>query len=348
MPNGTTLPTGPVVVYLLGGIIAMAPDNNRRGGVAHTLSVADLLAGVPGLDELGVDVEAHDLRAVPGSSLTIADIRATADEIAMALGAGARGAVVVQGTDTIAETSYLLDLLHDGEAPVVVTGAMRHPGMAGADGPANLYAAVATAASPAARGLGSIVVFADEVHAAAYVRNIHPTNTRSFGSPIGGPIGHVIEGRLRLLSRPTRRVTVRGTVVREPTVAVVTTCLDDRGELLKGLHERVDGVVVGAFGAGHVPAPVVPVLAELAEHIPVVLASRTGAGPVLSRTYGFPGSERDLLDRGLIGAGFLDPLKARVLLHLLLSVGASTEVIAGMFADAGGLGGAVLGGQPVV
>jgi L-asparaginase len=185
------------------------------------------------------------------------------------------------------------------------------------------------------------------VHAAAYVRNVHPINIRSFGSPIGGPLGHVIEGRLRLLSRPTRRVTVSGTVIGEPRVVVVTTCLDDGGELLEGLHERVDGVVLGAFGAGHVPATLLPVLTELAKHVPVVLSSRTGAGPVLSRTHGFPGSERDRLGRGLSGAGFLDPLKARVLLHLLLSVGASTEVIAGMFADAGGLGGTVLGGQPV-
>ncbi|WP_338897330.1 hypothetical protein WBG99_18315 [Streptomyces sp. TG1A-60] len=69
--------------------------------------------------------------------------------------------------------------------------------------------------------------------------------------------------------------------------------------------------MVAAFGVGHASERLVEGLTKIAPLIPVVLASRIGNGPVLSDTYGFPGSEKDLLGRGLIGAGDLGPYQAR-------------------------------------
>ncbi|SDI47802.1 L-asparaginase [Actinokineospora alba] len=321
-----------VVVFGLGGTIAMTADSG--GGVVPALSVEQLVAAVPGLAESGIDVEVEDFRRVPGASLSFDDLDALAAAIERRLDGGADGVVVTQGTDTIEETAYFLDLVHTRAEPVVVTGAMRNPTLAGADGPANLFAAIRAAASPRTRDLGALVVFADEIHAACRVRKTHSTSGGTFQSPNGGALGYVVEGEARILNRPVRsRPSQVEGPSRRPTVALVTMTLGDDGAVLDAIADRVDGLVVAAFGVGHVPSGVVDRLGEVAARVPVVLASRTGSGPVLTETYAFPGSESDLLGRGLISAGFLDPLKARILLHHLLSRGASLAGVRDVFAE---------------
>src|SRR5688500_7915773 len=186
-------PVRRVAVVGLGGTIAMTATPG--GGVVPALSAEQLVAAVPGLAEIGVDVEVVDFRRVPGASLTFDDLSALADEVRDRCAAGFDGIVVTQGTDTIEETSYYLDLRHAVPQPVVVTGAMRNPTLAGADGPGNLLAAILTAADPTARGLGCLVVFADGIHAARRVRKTHTTSTSTFRSPDGGPLGYLVEGR---------------------------------------------------------------------------------------------------------------------------------------------------------
>jgi L-asparaginase len=321
-----------VTVFSLGGTIAATHTAGDGSGVAPRLGARELVDAVPQLHEVAA-LEAVPFRQTASGDLTFGDLVALAEEIDKRVETGATGVVVTQGTDTIEETSFALDLLVRGPRPVVVTGAMRNPTLAGPDGPANLLAAVQVAAAPEAAGLGTLVVLNDEIHAARFVRKTHASSPATFRSLTVGPLGWVVEGRPRIALRaPVLEGVPTGVSEDVPAVALLTCALGDDSRLIGHLEELgYAGLVLDAFGGGHVPGHVVPALEDLATRIPVVLGSRTGAGEMLQATYGFPGSERDLLSRGLIPAGFLDGRKARVLLSLLLAAGHDREGVRSAF-----------------
>jgi L-asparaginase len=299
-------------------------------GVKPRLSGADLVAAVPELAEVAT-VDADSFRQLPGAHLTFDDIAALAGRIADECSRGVTGVVVTQGTDTLEETAFLLDLLLEVDQPVVMTGAMRNPTLPGADGPANLLAAVQVATAPNARGLGVLVVLNDQIHAARFVSKRHSTLPSAFDSGVG-PLGWVSEGVPRIPLSLPRWVTLPpqpGTTAR---VGLVTACFDDDGRsVTAAAADGADGLVIEALGGGHVPATLIEPLADAAARMPVVMSSRTGQGDTLRDTYGFPGSETDLIGRGVIPGGWLDGPKARVLLIALLRAGRDAQAIRDTF-----------------
>ncbi|MFD2032589.1 asparaginase [Ancylobacter dichloromethanicus] len=301
-----TTPRPRLLVLSLGGTITMT--QSAAGGIAPTLGAAELVAAVPGLAELA-EIEARSPFRVGSASLTLENIVAVAAEIRAGFAQGADGAVVIQGTDTIEETAFALDLLVRDARPVVVVGAMRGPQQAGADGPANLLAAAIVATSAAARGLGTLVVMNDEVHAARFVRKAHTALTSAFVSDMAGPLGLVAEGGVRIFfpasPPPTCRCSPtlpvrcrRWRSSRSPWATMAGCCARCPASASPASSSR-------GRGAGHVPGAIAAPVGEVAAQLPVVLASRTLAGPVFERTYGYPGSEIDLIGRGAIPAGLL-------------------------------------------
>ncbi|WP_372617364.1 asparaginase domain-containing protein [Falsiroseomonas sp.] len=315
-----------LIIISLGGTEAGMPPG--RGGPAPD---SDLLsAAVPTLASV-VDIVSLALLHVPSASLSPAHLVDVAQRIEDALANGCDGAVVVHGADTIEESAFILDLLVGSENPVVVAAMSCGGAAPGPHYAARLAAAVAVAAAPEARGLGALVVAKDEIHAARFVQLSHARQGATFVSPLAGPIGAVVEGRPRFWARVTRLPCFPAYGGPPRQVALLRWAMGDDGRWLGSLPMLgYAGAVIEGMGAGNVPMEATPPLGELAARMPVVLASRSTTGLVVARRW--PGADMDLLRLGLIPAGWLSGLKARLLLGIALRGGAGHAAAAAAFA----------------
>ncbi len=328
-------------ILALGGTIATRPD--ATGAMQMGLGANDLVSAVPKLADVAV-IEAETVSRVGSHSLTFDQIHALAAKIKSLK---ADGFVITQGTDTLEETAFLLDLLIDSDKPVIVTAAMRNPSLTSPDGPGNLLAAVRVACDPwvrqHARALGVVAVMLDEVYAAADVLKVHPTRLNAFASPQSGPLAALVEDRVVPISLPVRDAlnAARAKLAAAATgkaasVALFWTSIDDDGRLIDAVLKAPDhmgyrGAVIAAMGGGHTPEAATEAIYKLAKAMPTVVAPRAGGGPMLRHTYGGPSSEIALRKAGLIWGGRLHPLKARVLLETSLRAGLAPKAIEEVF-----------------
>lgn len=314
----------PVRLIALGGTIAMRGDR-----AVPELDAVGLLDGLPEL-AAAQSVQAETALSLPGPHLTLAQTLAVADRAAAAADEG-EGVVITTGTDTMEEVGVVCAMTHGGDAPIVLTGANRPASAPGADGPANLLDAVALAASPAGSGLGVVVVFGGEIHAAMSARKVDSTGPAAFGSPAGGPIGRIVEGRVWLHARPIRPAPLPvGRLGHR--VGIVTAVLGDDGDELARQAQRCDGLVVVAFGAGHLSPGALRALRSAATRIPVLVTCRPERSSMLFDTYGFEGAERDVRSSGAVCVPFLSPPAARMAMLCCLGAGLDRDGIAGALA----------------
>ncbi|QXH55503.1 asparaginase [Pseudomonas maumuensis] len=314
-----------VSIGSLGGTVSMQSGAPGQG-VTPRLDCVALLSTLPQLQALA-QISTATLCLVPSASLAFTDML---DVLAWAnaqVQAGAKAVVLTQGTDTLEETAYFLDLLWPHDTPLIMTGAMRSASQPGADGPANLLAAVQVATADGSRGRGVLVVINDQIHLAARVRKTASLAIAAFDSPGAGAIGEVVEGRpiYRQAAAPRRVLPLPAQVDHQ--VVLLEACFDADTRLLRALGGMgYSGLVVAGFGTGHVSEAWAEALEDVADTMPVIIATRTGNGPTALGTYGFVGGEIDLQARGLHMAGRLCPRKCRLLLWLLIGNGRQTEL----------------------
>ncbi|MFJ4068883.1 asparaginase [Pseudomonas sp. NPDC089996] len=303
----------------LGGTVSMQSGLPGHG-VTPKLEGRELLAGLPLLGSLA-QISTATLCLLPSASLSFQVMLDVLSWARREVEGGAQAVVLTQGTDTLEESAYFLDLLWPFDVPLVVTGAMRPASHPGRDGPANLLAAVQVALAVESHGRGVLVVLNDQIHLAADVRKTASLAMAAFESPGWGLEGYVVEGRAIYRRPPALRKVLPLPRGREHRVALLETCLDADSALLQSIPTLgYEGLVVGGFGAGHVSAVWAESMARIAQDMPVIVATRTGSGPTARATYGFAGAEIDLVSKGLHMAGDLCPRKCRILLWLLIGL----------------------------
>jgi L-asparaginase len=244
------------------------------------------------------------------------------------------GIVVTQGTDTLEETSFLADILIESNKPIIFTGAQLAHDHPQTDGPRNLLDAVRAAASPRARGMGVMVAFNGQLHAARDVLKLHTSALETFQSPETGPLGFVDGDAVLFYRQPVIRRQLNPTDLGK-RVELVRSALGMDGRIIELLLQSgIDGLVIEAFGRGNVTAEVGNAIRKaISAGIPVVISSRCIAGRVLPVYRATSGGGADLAEAGAIFAGNLRGPKARLLLLAALADPDARQDLPALFAE---------------
>jgi L-asparaginase len=311
-----------VWVLATGGTIAAKGTSttdltNYRSG---TLLGEELIRAVPEIKKYA-DVQVEQVLNVASYDLTFDNWKTIAGRVNQIFSNDptVAGIVVTHGTSTLEETAYFLNLTVKHDRPVVVVGSMRPPTAISAEGPLNLLNAVRTAASPAARGKGVLVVMNDEINAARDVTKTSTLRVEAFRSPDLGILGYVDEDKVAFYRATTKRHTVNSefdleNVQQLPKVEIVYSSQASSTIAITALIESgVHGIVFAGSGAGSLSNEYQATLRAVPlERRPVLVrSSRVGSGRVIPRIEFEP--------LGMIAGDNLNPQKARILLMLALT-----------------------------
>jgi L-asparaginase len=333
LASGADAQSARVRLLATGGTIAGAQAKpGEYGYKSGAFNVQDLISAVPNLDKLAV-ITGEQVVNIGSQDMNDEVWLKLANRLNAALASpDIDGVVITHGTDTLEDTGYFLSLVSHSDKPVVMVGSMRPATAVSADGPGNLYNAVATAISPGARGRGVLVELNDEIH---YARNIQKTNTSSvqtFSSVNRGPAGLVNTGKIswfqpmdKKLGR-TSEFSIDG-LTKLPRVDILYAYPNMSVDLIDAaIKDGAAGIVIAGVGDGNMTQPALDRLAAAAKSgVVVVRSSRVGSGIV------YRNNEVDDDKLGLVASGELSPGKSRVLLQLALTKTKDPRQIQQMF-----------------
>jgi L-asparaginase len=312
-----------IKILATGGTIAGAQTSSTEVGYkSGSFSVDDLIKAVPHLGDLA-DLSGEQVANIGSQTMNHEVWLKLANRVNEVLAdTNTDGVVITHGTDTMEETAYFLSLVVHSDKPIVLVGSMRPATATSADGPANLYNAVALAANPEARGLGPLVVLNDEIHFAREAQKMNSTALNTFQSPNRGRAGVMNVGTVHFFNKSTTRLgtnsefSVAGLSVSDlPRVEIVYSYANVGPEIVNFLvKDGAKGIVLAGVGDGNSTDAVIAALADAAKKgVVVCRATRTGSGLVVRNV------EVDDDKMGFITSMELSPQKARILLMLGLT-----------------------------
>lgn len=309
-----------IAILGTGGTIAGFIDSTiaTTGYTAGAIDIDVLIKAVPQIRDLA-DISWEQIANIDSSNMCDEIWLRLAKKIAKLFAEGIDGVVITHGTDTMEETAYFLNLTIKSDKPVVLVGAMRPSTAISADGPKNLYNAVALVANKEAKNKGVMVAINDKILSARGVVKTHSLNVDAFSSPDFGDLGYIVDGKVFFYNNVTKAHTKNAPfdvskLTSLPKVDILYSYSNDgSGVAAKALFEHgTKGIVVAGSGAGSIHKNQKDVLKELLKKgLKVVVSSRVVSGCVAVSD-----SDEKL---GFISAEDLNPQKARVLLILALT-----------------------------
>ena len=309
-----------VVIVATGGTIA---------GSAEAATAAGYQSGAVGVDILIAAVpQLKDIAVVTGEQVASIGSQDMNDEVWLKLAKRVNailaqpdvaGVAVTHGTDTMEETSYFLNLVVKSDKPVVLTGSMRPSTAMSADGPLNIFNAVAIAADPKARGRGVMVAVDDDIHSGHDIIKFHSTDVATMRSGEAGLIGASLFGKNTWYRTPIAVHTSKSEfsvdgVTALPRVDIIYAHANMSPDIItSAVTNGAKGLVIAGVGDGNLTAPgLEAVKAAIAKGVVVVRSSRTNGG-IIRRNI-----EVNDDQIGTVTSMELNPAKARVLLQLAL------------------------------